>query len=222
VWSPDGETVYFASNRDGSFNIYKKSLGGVGEVEEVIRTERDVFPTSVSPDGSRLLVFGPGESSGSDLSVVSLDGSADIRTYRQSEFSEAAGTFSPDGRWVAYHSDESGDIEVYVAPFPGPGRRWQVSTKGGVYPRWRSDGEEIVFSQFDGEISAVAVGATGDSFKVDGETTLFTIGPPQIGGPHFSMSGDAQRFLVVPPTTQRADSLLHLLVNWPTALEARR
>jgi hypothetical protein len=109
-----------------------------------------------------------------------------------------------------------------VAPFPGPGRRFQVSTDGGVYARWRSDGEEIVYIQFDGGVSAVAVRADGDSFHVDEETTLFTIGPPQIGGPHFSVSRDAQRFLVVPPTTQRADSLLHLLVNWPTALEARR
>jgi dipeptidyl aminopeptidase/acylaminoacyl peptidase len=191
-------------------------------VEEVIRTDRDVFPTSISPDGSHLLVFGPGESSASDLSVVSLAGNADIRTYRQTEFSEAVGSFSPDGRWVVYHSDESGSIEVYVAPFPGPGRRWQVSTNGGVYAKWRSDGQEIVYSQFDGDISAVAVRAAGDSFHVDGESTLFTIGQPQIGGPHYSMSGDGQRFLVVPPTIQRADSLMHLLVNWPTALEARR
>jgi Tol biopolymer transport system component len=223
VWSPDGESVYFASNREGSFDIYRKSLAGVGEVEEVISTVRDVFPTSISPDGENLLVFGSGEEGfGTDMSIVAFEGSPEIRPYRQTEFNESVGAFSPDGRWVAYHSNESGSVEVYVAPFPGPGRRFQVSTAGGVYPKWRSAGEEIVFIRFDGEVSAVAVRADGDSFHVDEETTLFTIGPPQIGGPHFSVSRDAQRFLVVPPTTQRADSLLHLLVNWPTALEARR
>ena len=79
-----------------------------------------------------------------------------------------------------------------------------------------------MYQRFDGTLTASAVRAEGDSFFIDGEEQLFAIGPPQIGGPHFSVSGDGQRFLVVPPTTQRADSLLHLLVNWPTALEARR
>jgi Tol biopolymer transport system component len=222
VWSPDGETVYFASNRDGSFNIYSKSLGGAGEVEEVIRTQNDVFPTSVFPDGGSLLVFGSGEETGTDLWIANLDGSAELRPFRQTEFNESVGSFSPDGKWVVYHSNESGDLEVYVAPFPGPGRRWQVSTDGGVYATWRSDGEEIAYIRFDGTLQAVAVRAEGDTFFVEEEESLFTIGPPQIGGAHFSITGDFQRFLVVPPTTQRADSLLHLLVNWPTALEARR
>jgi Tol biopolymer transport system component len=222
VWSPDGETVYFASNREGSFNVYSKSLEGAGEVEEVIRAERDLFPTSISADGESLLVFGSGENTRSDLLILELDGSAELRPYRQTEFSESVGSFSPDGKWVVYHSDESGDLEVYVAPYPGPGRRWQVSTDGGVYATWRSDGSEIIYTRFDGSIMAVAVRGEGDTFFVEEEETLFAAGAPQIGGPHFSASGDFERFLIVPPTTQRADSLLHLLVNWPTALEARR
>jgi dipeptidyl aminopeptidase/acylaminoacyl peptidase len=222
VWSPDGQTVYFASNRQGNFGVYQKSLEGAGEVEEVIRTQGDVYPTDVSPDGSQLMAFGPVEGAGTDIFVVALDGSADLQPWRPTEFNEGAGVFSPDGRWVVYHSNESGALEVYVAPFPGPGRRWQVSTDGGVYPLWRADSAEIMYQRFDGTLTASAVRAEGDSFFIDGEEQLFAIGPPQIGGPHFSVSGDGQRFLVVPPTTQRADSLLHLLVNWPTALEARR
>jgi len=222
VWSPDGQTVYFASNRKGNYGIYKKSLEGAGEVEEVIRTQGDVYSTGVSPDGSQLMVFGPVDGAGTDLFVVALDGSADLQPWRPTEFNEAAGAFSPDGKWAVYHSNESGDPEVYVAPFPGPGRRWQISTDLGVYPEWRSDGSEIIYQRLDGTIMASAVRAEGDSFFIDGEEALFAIGSPQIGGPHFSVSGDGQRFLVVPPTTQRADSLLHLLVNWPTALEARR
>ena len=222
VWSPDGQTVFFSSNRGGGFAIYKKSLEGAGEVEEVIRGERDLFSTSVSPDGIQLLVFGPGEGTGTDLFVVALDGSADLQPWRSTEFSESVGVFSPDGKWVVYHSNESGSPEVYVAPFPGPGRRWQVSSDGGVYPTWREDGSEIIYTRLDGTLRVASVRAQGESFFVDGDEDLFEIGPPQLGGPLFSVSGDAQRFLVVPPTIQRADSLLHLLVNWPTALEARR
>jgi serine/threonine protein kinase len=222
IWSPDGKTIYFSSNRGGNFGVYKKRLEGAGEVEEVILTERNVRSTSISPDGTHLFIFGPGEGTSTDLSTVALDGSANLSLYRRTEFAEACGAFSPDGKWAAYHSNESGETEVYVAPYPGPGRRWQVSTDGGVYPTWRSDGAEIIYTRFDGTIMAVPVRAEGESFFVEGEEELFTIGPPSRGGPRFSMSGDVQRFLVVPPTTQRADSLLHLLVNWPTALEARR
>ncbi|MDX2435579.1 MAG: protein kinase [Acidobacteriota bacterium] len=222
VWSPGGRTVYFASNRQGNFGIYRKSLEGAGEVEEVIRTEADLFPSDVSPDGSKLMAFGPVDGAGVDLFVAALDGSADLQPWRPTEFNESVGVFSPDGKWVVYHSNESGTLEIYVASFPGPGRRWQVSTDGGVYPTWRADGAEVIYTRLEGTIMVSAVRAESDSFFVDGEEQLFAIGSPQIGGPHFSVSADAQRFLVVPPTTQRADSLLHLLVNWPTALEARR
>ncbi len=222
VWSPNGQTVFFSSNRGGNFAIYMKSLEGAGEVEQVIHGDRDLFSTSVFPDGTQLFVFGPGEGTGTDLFVVALDGSPELQPYRPTKFNEACADFSPDGRWAVYHSNESGRQEVYVAPFPGPGRRWQVSTDGGVYPTWRGDGSEIIYTQLDGTLRVAAVRAQSESFFVDGDNDLFVIGPPQLGGPHFSVSGDAQRFLVVPPTIQRADSLLHLLVNWPTALEARR
>ena len=202
VWSPGGRTVYFASNRQGNFGIYRKSLEGAGEVEEVIRLQSDLFPSDVSPDGSQLMAFGPVDGAGVDLFVAALDGSSDLQPWRPTEFNESVGVFSPDGKWVVYHSNESGTLEIYVASFPGPGRRWQVSTDGGVYPTWRADGAEVIYTRLDGTIMASAVRAEDDSFFVDGEEQLFAIGSPQIGGPHFAVSADAQRFLVVPPTTQ--------------------
>jgi hypothetical protein len=123
---------------------------------------------------------------------------------------------------VAYHSDESGEFEVYVTPFPGPGRRWQVSTASGAYPAWSSDGRQIIFTRMNGALMAARVRAQGDTFVVEGEEELFTMQPPEVGGPYFSISSDGERVLVIPGTAQRADSLLHLLVNWPTALKARR
>jgi serine/threonine protein kinase len=223
IWSPTADTLYFASDRGGGgYDIYLKKLGGAGELEVVFHSERSLRPSSITPDGSHLLLFGPGDGTGRDISVLALDGKAEEQPFRRTEFNEGDGAFSPDGKWVAYYSDESGEWEVYVTPFPGPGRRWQVSTASGAYPVWRADGREIIYTRMNGELVAARVRSEGESFFVEGEEELFTIRPPENGGPHFSISSDGQRFLVVPTATQPADSLLHLVVNWPTALEARR
>jgi len=222
VWSPDGRSLYFSSDRGGENGIYRKDLAGAGTVELVFEGKQAMWPSSVSPDGSVLLLSFLGSGTGNDISVFDLDQPSELRPFRHTEFQEASGVFSPDGRWVAYHSNESGEFEVYVTPFPGPGRRWQVSSESGTYPVWRADGSEIVYSRISGELVAAKVRADGETFQVEGEEALFTIQPVESGGAFFSVSSDAQRFLVVPSSAQRADSLLHLLVNWPTAMEARR
>jgi Tol biopolymer transport system component len=168
------------------------------------------------------LYSAPGDGSGEDISVLSLDDPSATRPFRHTEFQEAAAAFSPDGRWVAYHSDESDEFEVYVTPFPGPGRRWQVSTASGAYPQWSSDGSQIVFTRMNGVLVSARVRTDGETFEVLGEDELFSMRPPEAGGPYFSITGDAERALIIPGTSERADSLLHLLVNWPTALEARQ
>jgi serine/threonine protein kinase len=222
VWSPDTRGLYFASNRGGEQGIYRKDIAGAGNVELILRDDRNLSPSSVSPDGKWLLLSVAGEGTGQDMSVVPLEGTAEIQPFRHTEFQEGAAVFSPDGRWVAYHSDESGEFEVYVTPFPGPGRRWQVSSASGAYPVWSGDGRQVIFSRMNGALISARVRAQGETFEVEGEDELFTAQPPEVGGPYFSISSDAERILVIPGTAQRADSLLHLLVNWPTALEARR
>jgi serine/threonine protein kinase len=222
VWSPDAGSLYFASNRGGKQGIYRKDIAGAGNVELILESERNQWPSSISPDGKWLLLSMPEEGAGQNISVAALDGSGELQPFRHTEFQEASAVFSPDGRWVAYHSDESGEFEVYVTPFPGPGRRWQVSTASGAYPAWSSDGRQIIFTRMNGALMAARVRAQGDTFVVEGEEELFTMQPPEVGGPYFSISSDGERVLVIPGTAQRADSLLHLLVNWPTALKARR
>jgi serine/threonine protein kinase len=222
VWSPDSDSLYFASNRGGEQAIYRKDISGAGNVELILTHDRNLWPSSVSPDGKWLLLSIPGEGEGENISVVPLDGSAEMQPFRHTEFQEANAVFSPDGRWVAYHSDESGEFEIYVTPFPGPGRRWQVSTASGAYPVWSGDGSQIIFTRMNGDLMSARVRARGETFEVVGEDELFTMRPPEVGGPYFSITRDAERVLLIPGTSQRADSLLHLLVNWPTALEARR
>ena len=222
VWSPDTRGLYFASNRGGQQGIYRKDIAGAGNVELILRDDRNLSPSSVSPDGKWLLLSVAGEGTGQDMSVVPLEGTAEIQPFRHTEFQEAGAVFSPDGRWVAYHSDESGEFEVYVTPFPGPGRRWQVSSASGAYPVWSGDGSQVIFTRMNGDLVSARVRVKGETFEVVGEDELFTMRPPEVGGPYFSISRDAERVLLIPGTDQRADSLLHLLVNWPTALEARR
>jgi Tol biopolymer transport system component len=221
VWSPDGETIYFSSNRGGKFDIYRKPLSGVGEAELVAEFERNAFPESVSPDGRFLTVLAEGEDS-ADTWTVDLQNQAEASVFRQTEFNEGGAVISPDGRWVAYHSDEGGDFAVFVTTFPKESRKWQVSTAQGVYPEWRDDGREIVYTDYNGMLHAVKVDGSGATFNVGEAEALFAIEPPDQGGSFFSLSADAERVLVIPGVTQQANTLLNLVVNWPVATEARR
>ena len=106
------------------------------------------------------------------------------------------GQFSPDGRWVAYVSDESGRNEVYVAPFPGPGGKWQISTAGGTYPRWRRDGTEIFYVSPDSKLMSAAVNGKGLSFEVGAVTPLFETHLVTGSRYAYDVSADGQRFLI--------------------------
>ena len=220
AWAPDSRTVYFASNPKGRWDVYRKAIEGAGEVELVYSGEPGTQPASVSPDGRVLLVNRSADATRSDIWVLPLEPKAEPKVFRQTEFTEVAGSFSPDGRWVAYFSNESGEYEVYVTPFPGPGRRWQVSTKSGAYPQWRADGKEIVYVQMDGQIMSAEVAAEGDSFRVGAVAPLFRLSVPNPGGPRFSLAADGSRLLVVPSTAQKAGGLLSLVLGWPS--EARK
>lgn len=222
AWAPDSRTVYFASNPKGRYDVYRKAIEGAGEVELVYSGEPGSQPASVSPDGRTLLVNRSADSTKSDIWLLPLEPKAEPTVFRKTEFSEVAGSFSPDGRWVAYFSDESGEWEVYVTPFPGPGRRWQVSTRSGGYPQWRSDGREIVYVQADGQLMSAEVTAEGDSFRIGTVTPLFRLSVPAAGGARFSLAADGSRLLVVPSTAQKAGGLLSLVVGWPSELERRR
>jgi Tol biopolymer transport system component len=224
TWAPDGKTLYFSSNAKGTPAVYRKAVEGAGEVELVHSSEDSLAPSSVSPDGRLLLVnrSSATAASRSDVMLLPVEPAGAPTPFRATEFAESVGAFSPDGKWVAWASNESGEYEVYVTPFPGPGRRWQVSPRGGVYPAWRRDGRELLWTQMDGMLASAEVSAEGDTFRVGPVKTLFRLTVPTPGGATFSLSPDGKRILVAPQAVQRAGSLLTLVLGWPKALETRR
>ncbi len=222
AWSSDSRYLYFYSDRDGTGDIYRKAVGGVGDVELVYESELDKFPTSISPDGRYLAYTTPNPDTQMDLFVLPLEEGGEPFPFRQTEFNEAAGMISPDGRWIAYTSTESGDWQVYVSTFPEPGRRWQVSTNPASYVFWRADGRELVYSELTGDLVSVEVDPTGDTFEIGQSQPLFPIAPTAAGGSWFSITSDAERVLVVPSQAQQGDNLLNLVVNWPAELEQRK
>jgi len=220
VWSPDSQSLYFTSTRNGKSDIYRKAIGGVGEIELIYASDTDKIVTGVSPDGHSLLFSQSGESTKADIWLLPLEGESEPKILRQTEFEEDTAHISPDGRWLAYDSDESGLWQVYVTPFPGPGRRWQISSETGNYNSWSADGRSLYLHRDDGTLEVVQLELGEESLRVGAAEILFRTTAPTGGGPWFSLTPDTERFLIVPTTEQQADTLLNLVINWPAQLDS--
>jgi Tol biopolymer transport system component len=132
IWSPDGTSAVFASSRKGASDLYRKAADGSGSEELLLQSADLKRPDAWSPDG-RFILFNSSQNNG-DLMVLPMTGGGDRKPYPflSTRFNEEQGVFSPDGKWVAYQSNESGRYEIYVRPFPGPGGQWQISTGRSV------------------------------------------------------------------------------------------
>jgi len=222
VWSPDGSRIAFASNRKGQFNLYLKDSAGAGTEELLFESEAEKRPTDWSPDG-RFIVFGLSDPKGStrwDIWVLPLFGDRKPFPFLQTQFDEGGAVFSPDGRWLAYQSNESGRGEVYVAPFPGPGGKWQISNGGGRLPTWRHDGKGLFYLSTDNKLMAAEVTPKGSSVQVGVPRMLFQTNPT--AGPTFArlydVSPDGKRFLVS-TTAEGASAPFTLVVNWTAVVK---
>jgi serine/threonine-protein kinase len=148
-WTPDGASVTFASNRDGPFNIYQKSATGGGPAERLISSDLHQYPQAWSPDGRTLLYVEAHPDTGYDLWLLNAEEADRPRTpFLCSPDNEVLATLSPDGRWLAYQSDDTGGWEVYVRSFPEGNGPWQVSERGGSQPFWSSDGTLLYYWDF--------------------------------------------------------------------------
>jgi Tol biopolymer transport system component len=176
VWAPDGSSVVYDSNRTGLYNLFEKRADSTGSEELILETASSKYPTAWSADG-RFIAYNttrPGTYS-TELWILPRFGERKPYALLQGSFNVGQGQFSPDGRWMAYTSDESGKAEIYVTPFPGGGSKWQISQAGGTSPRWRHDGKELFFLAADSELMAVDVDSSGSAFQVGSARPLFHV-----------------------------------------------
>jgi eukaryotic-like serine/threonine-protein kinase len=219
VWSPDGSSIAFNSRRQERTGLYQKPSNGAGSEETLFEFPPEtlaVNPLGWTADGRSLLFVG-GTQGAAVLSVLPLSGERKPVTYLTGR-EAGPGQLSPDNRWIAHFSGESGRTEVYVTPYPNRGGKWRVSTDGGTQPRWRSDGKEIFYVNRESKIVAAEVTAQGDGFQVEAVRPLFGI---RGGGARYAydVSPDGQRFLVNKRIEDHSPSSpLTVVVNWPAAL----
>jgi len=234
VWSPDGSRIAYAANRKGRHELYQHELyqkvaTGAGQEELLLESAANKRPTDWSRDG-RLLLYGAVDPKTRwDLWVLPMSGDAGARKpapYLQTEFDESQGRFSPDGRWVAYVSNESGIQQVYVQPFPASGAKVQISTGGGFEPKWRADGQELFFVTLDRKLMAVTVQASPSgrpSLEPGVPRLLFEsqIAVTAATGltSYYEPSADGRRFLINAREERAGESPVTIVVNWLAALK---
>jgi Tol biopolymer transport system component len=226
VWSPDGSRIVWRSNRDGAFNLYWKAASGAGPEELLLKSGNMKTPTGWSLDGRFLIYYEVDPKTKRDIWVLPLFGDRKPFPFLQTEASEAAGQLSPDGRWMAYASDQTGAFEVYVRSFPSGGGQWQISTKGGTGRCWRRDGKELFYYAPDGKLMAAEVksGSPGDrqgaSFEASVAHALFEFrsGGVIVIAP-YTVTADGQRFLLNTPVDESGGAPLTVVVNWMEGLK---
>jgi len=213
-WSPDGDRIVFTSLRTGPANIYVKSVAGTGMEEPLLPSDTEAFARDWSRDGKWLLYTALGKETGLDIWALPMDGS-EPKPILTTPTVETNPVFSPDGRWFAYQSNESGVSEIYAMPFPGPGRKWQISTDGGLAPRWLDAGE-ILYFDTESQFHSVKVTVGNDTLGVDKPQLLFA----DAFFEDYSPARDGKRILMATGTQQVAPVPLTLVVNWTAALKS--
>jgi Tol biopolymer transport system component len=226
LWSPDGMRIAFRSTRNGASDIYQKLTNGTGLEERLLGSDKVAAPFSWSADGCFLLYTVVDPKSGGDLWILPVVGDRTPSLFLQAPFREAAGVFSPDGRWVAFMSNESGRQEIYLRPFVPPGAtgkaagaagQWQVSTAGGIYPLWRPDGKELYYLNPEGVMMAAPISVTGATPMPGAPARLFPTrilggGVEALQGRQYDVAHDG-RFLIN-TELDGAAAPITLIQNW--------
>jgi Tol biopolymer transport system component len=221
LWSPDGSRVVFNSNRTGPYNLYAKLSSGAGTDELLVESDRNKLPTDWSSDGRFLLYRGNDPRTGFDLWVLPMSGEKKPFPFLKTPFEEREGQFSPDGKWIAYQSNESGRFEIYVQPFPGPGGKFQISTNGGAQPRWNKNSKEIFYVSLDSKMMATPVNLSpdGQSLETSVPVAMFPVrialGPlPGTNKQQYAVSSDGQQFLVNLAVDEGTTPPITIIYNW--------
>ena len=210
VWTPDGRRVVFASTRGGALNLYWQRADGTGDVERLTESKNDQAPGSWHPSGKFLAFVERNPQTNGDLMILPMEGDdasgwkpGEPTIFLNSPFLEREPAFSPDGKWLAYISAESGREEIYVRPFPGPGGKWQISTNGGVYPFWSRTRRELFYGGSPDQRFMVATySVDSDSFRADKPRVWSELSVPlrPRGGRASDLHPDGERWAMAPVT----------------------
>ena len=227
VWSPDGSRIVFGSLRNGKWGLYEKAANRTGGEQLLVESELQTMPMSWSPDRRFLVYWVPGPKTAGDLWVMSLTGDKKPSPLLQTPFNEGHGQISPNGKWIAYTSNETRRQEIYVRPFPSGDGVWPISVNGGTFARWRPDGTELFYMSATslGKLMSVKVNPAGPTFEYGEPTALFDSG--YVNFTHglnyhtYAVSPDGQRFLIPRPEGAEegaASTPITVVVNWTAAV----
>jgi Tol biopolymer transport system component len=215
IWSPDARQLLYFSNQSHGNDLYMKSSDGAQEGKVILHDDLDKFADDWSQDGKYILY-----TRDTDLWSLSFP-ELKSRLFLKTPSVLANGQFSPDGRWVAYASNETGKWEIYVTSFPDAKGKWQVSTGGGEQPRWRGDGRELFYLASDSKMMAVPV-ATGANFDSGTPVALFQTNPRQPISSRdqfaYDVTRDGRRFLILTQVKQNETAPMSVVLNWPAKL----
>jgi eukaryotic-like serine/threonine-protein kinase len=218
TWSPDGRRIAFTSDRKGVRDIYLKDINGAAAEELLLETEYEKNVEAWSPDGRYILFNQVTPNHERELwAVAATRGSEPFAVVAESK-PVRKGVFSPNGRFLAYVSGESGQDEVYVRPFPKGGRKWQLTRQGGLDPRWSRDGRELFYITGHSFVS-VQVDLSGDACKAGPPHELFTFLPAGIGRNACDAARDGRHFLCVTQPDTRESTPLIVVLNWSLPIE---
>ncbi|MBK9065210.1 MAG: protein kinase [Acidobacteria bacterium] len=210
LWSPDGRRMVFAVGDD----LFEKAVEGQGEEKVLLKSGESKFPGDWSRDGGTIAFSSLGKDTNWDIWILPMSGDRKPAPFLKTQFSELNPAFSPDGRFLAYQSNESGRMEIYVQSFPGPGGKWQVSTSGGREPQWRADGKELFYRGLDQKVMAVDV-QTGSSLTAGTPQPLFQGRfDTAVSRSRFVPTADGKRFLTVAPLGREAMTPTTIVLNW--------
>jgi serine/threonine protein kinase/Tol biopolymer transport system component len=222
TWTADGKRIAFQSSKEGPPSIYWQRSDGSGGLERLTTSDYARVPMSWSPDGQLLAFMEVNPATQRDLWVLRMSDRKE-QPFLKTRFDESVPRFSPDGRWLAYVSNESGRYEIYVQPYPGPGGKWEISTDGGTEPAWNHNGREL-FYRSGNKMMAVDI-VTQPSFAAGKPRMLFQ-GPYERSpatSPNYDVAPDGQRFLMLKPadTGESAPTRINVVLNWFEELKRR-
>jgi serine/threonine protein kinase/Tol biopolymer transport system component len=221
LWSPDGANILFVSERSGIGNFFEKPTSGATNEQEILKTDERKWPSDWSKDGQYVAFTSSSPTTRLDLWVLPMFGDRKPISFLQTSFNEDGPRFSPDGHFIAYYSDDSGAYEIYVQPFPATGAKWQISSGGGMQPRWRRDGKELFYMAPNRKLMAVDLDFSKGALEAGVPKVLSTTSSLGYVGPRnlYECSGDGQRFLINSLRPDDVSIPVTVVVNWTSDLK---